>query len=34
MKNINMDIVYLCYKVFSILKIKVALIDYSSSKAA
>ena len=30
----NMGIVYLCYELFIILEIKVALISYSLSKAA
>ena len=34
MKCINMSIVYLIYKAFVILEIKVALIGYSLSKAA
>ena len=33
MKNINMSIVYLFYKVFTVLKIKVVLINCSWSKA-
>ena len=34
MKYINMSIIYLFYKDFIILKIKVVLISYSLSKAA
>ena len=34
MKNIDMHVVYLFYKVFIVLKIKVALINCSWSKAA